>query len=254
MNPSDRRLRIPSEKPVLTQVLIISFVILYAFAAFAPQISVFLYEKFPIAKLPIISGQWWRLITGAFLHDPTSPVHVALNSFSLFSIGMDIESFFGRLRFAAIYIVSLLGGSIASFIFMPLYGAGSEGVGASGAVFGVFGALTVFYALNRNLFGRFGKLNFRLAIILLIANLGIGYGLTTSGIAPIDNSAHIGGLISGAAVGFLLCPRYTLGAWRNPVTREVENVNTGRLSWVAVGLAALIVIGIFVDAQIYFHQ
>jgi rhomboid protease GluP len=247
----DRLLHIPSEKPILTRVLIASFVIIYLIASFSDQIAQFIYRWGPIERFPILNGQWWRLVTGTFLHDPTSPLHVAVNSFSLFMVGSDIEAFFGKVRYAAIYLVAMLGGSVASFIFQPPF---SQGVGASGAIYGVFGALIVYYALNRSLFGRFGTLNFRLAIIFLIGNLLLGYGLNLTDIAAIGNEAHIGGLLAGAAVGFVLCPRYILGRWRNPVVREAEDINTGPLPWVATALVALIIIAVFVVGILYFRS
>lgn len=252
-------MRLPSEKPVLTQALIASFVLIYLLVAISPQLLEFFYTQGSIEKLGITQGEWWRLITGTFLHDPSSPLHVALNSFSLFMVGMDVEAFFGRKRYAFIYLVAALGGSVASFIFMPYFtpisptqSVLSSSVGASGAVFGVFGALTVFYALNRHVFGRFGTVNFRIIIAVLVGNLLFGILVGASSMVRVDNWGHIGGLVAGAAVGFILCPRYKLGEWRNPLVREIENTNKSPLAWVSAGIIALVVLAIFVDGLIYF--
>src|SRR6185312_3579006 len=127
----------------------------------------------------------------------------------------------------------------------PVYG-----FGASGAVFGLIGALGVFYGLNRSLFGRRGNLQFWNIIVVIVLNLGLGL----SGIFPIDNSAHIGGLIAGAAVGFVLCPRYSMGEWLNPLVRLVVNGNKGRLSWLAAALIGLDVVMFFVVVFLMFKQ
>jgi rhomboid protease GluP len=169
---------------------------------------------------------------------------------------MDLESFFGRRRFGAIYLVSALGGSVASFAFtLPvLVPEGALvyplGFGASGAVFGLIGALGVFYGLNRSLFGRRGNLQFWNIVVVIVLNLGLGL----SGIFPIDNSAHIGGLIAGAAVGFVLCPRYAMGGWLNPLVRLVVDGNKGRLSWLAAVLIGLDVVMFFVVVFLMFKQ
>jgi membrane associated rhomboid family serine protease len=153
-----------------------------------------------------------------------------------------LEAFFGRTRFLAIYAISGLAGSVASFYFLSYNAAG---VGASGAIFGVFGALAVYYGLNRRLFGRFGLVNFRVIIGVLVLNLVLDYALNTSGLVLIDSSAHIGGLLAGAAAGFFLAPRYQPSEWRNPLVREIRNINRDRLPWVATLLLGLSVVAAF---------
>jgi rhomboid protease GluP len=169
---------------------------------------------------------------------------------------MDLEAFFGRQRFAATYIISALGGSVASFAFTPSLvfqnGELSQvyGFGASGAIFGLIGALGVFYGLNRSLFGRRGNFQFWNIIVVIVLNIGLGL----SGILPVDNSAHIGGLIAGTAIGFVLCPRYRLGEWINPLVRRIVNTNKSRLSWLGAGLIALDVILLFLVVLLLYKQ
>jgi rhomboid protease GluP len=237
-------MHIATQRPLFTYILLAAIVIIYIPMALSPQLNELFLQYGALVKAPIIAGEWWRLITAAFLHG--SLLHIALNGYALYLIGREVESFFGRTRFAAIYAIALLAGSVASFIFLPYY---ALGVGASGAIFGLIGALAVYFGLNRTLFGRLGQAQFWNILVVILLNIGIGF----SGFFPIDNSAHLGGLVVGAAVGFVLCPRYRLGPWRNPLVREVENTNTGPLPWVATGLIALIVVTTFVVALLYFR-
>jgi hypothetical protein len=96
----------------------------------------------------------------------------------------------------------------------------------------------VYFGLNRGLFGRIGQAQFWNIVLVIVLNLGLGF----SGIFPIDNSAHIGGLIAGAAVGFVLCPRYKSGDWVAANVRAVVNVNKGLLPWLGATLIALDVV------------
>jgi len=127
----------------------------------------------------------WTMVTSLFLHG--SIPHIALNMFSLYIFGSILERSLGRLRFAALYLVSGFGGSVAVLLLAP----GIAVVGASGAVFGLLGA---FFVIQRKLGGN----NLQL-IILIVLNLVIGFvpGLN------IAWQAHLGGLAVGAAVAFV---------------------------------------------------
>jgi rhomboid protease GluP len=228
-------LRIPLEKPFLTQAILITLVAIFVPMFLSQQTyrGVFLWG----AKInrEIYDGEWWRLITATFLHAQT-PIHIFFNGYALYMIGMDLEAFAGRWRFVAIYFISGLAGSVASLAFSRY-----DGVGASGAIFGLIGALGVYFGLHRRLFGRLGQAQFRNIIAVIALNVGLGF----SGIFPIDNAAHIGGLVAGAALGYVLCPRYALGAWRLPNVRDIQNTNRSVLVWVATALIALDVIFAF---------
>lgn len=130
----------------------------------------------------IMSGEYWRLITPIFLHGGL--MHIAFNSYSLYNLGPTVEKVFGRLKYLFIYLASGILGNVASFIFSP-----NPSVGASGAIFGLFGALIYMGQKRKILFtGSFGSG----ILITLVFNLG--YGFSNSG---IDNFAHIGGLVGG---------------------------------------------------------
>jgi rhomboid protease GluP len=235
----DRWMRLPTARPRLTYVLLASIVLIFVPMLVSPQVNDSFLQYGALMKQRVLAGEWWRLITATFLHGGL--LHIGLNGYALYMIGMEVEGFFGRARFAVIYALSALAGSVASFIFIPTY---AYGVGASGAIFGLIGALAVYFGINRAVFGKLGQAQFWNILFVILLNIGIGF----SGIFPIDNSAHIGGLLVGAAVGFVLCPRYRFGPWRNPLVREIENTNTGSLPWIATALITLTIISVFLAA------
>lgn len=252
MAPPERWLRLPSVRPRITFVLLGILIILWLPMVLSPQIARFMVNNFALIKGPMIDGEWWRLVTATFLHSPEIILHIAFNGYALFMIGMDLESLFGRARFVAIYAVSALGGSVASFAFSPALVNGQQvtGVGASGAIFGLIGALAVYFGLHRALFGKMGQAQFWNILFVIGLNIFIGF----SGFFPIDNSAHIGGLLAGALTGFILCPRYNLGSWLNPLVRRVEDINTGPLIWAATAMIGVSIIACYVIALVLFRQ
>mgnify|MGYP002654224753 FL=1 len=137
----------------------------------------------PLADLQY-SGQWYRLVTVALMHDQTSdlPYHLAFNMLALHSLGTQIESILGRSKFLVIFFISLLAGSITSAYFLPFNG---YSIGVSGAVFGLFGAILI-------LGKRYGA-DMKSTLITVGLNLAIGFT-----IPGIDWRAHVGGLIGGA--------------------------------------------------------
>ncbi|WP_376797653.1 rhomboid family intramembrane serine protease [Thermogemmatispora sp.] len=140
-------------------------------------------------------GDYWRILTAMFLH--ANILHIFLNMLSLFLIGSATELFYGKLRYLVIYLASGIVGGLATYFLMP---ATVLSVGASGAIFGVFGALGAFYITNRRALGPFGQG----AIINWLFWLGLNLAL---GFAPGSNIAvsdHIGGLITGLILGLLL--------------------------------------------------
>ena len=94
----------------------------------------------------IVAGQWWRLVTPAFLHG--SLIHLAVNCASLNNLAPVIEATAGKGRFAAIYLAAAVAGNVASF-----YGSSSPSLGASGAIFGVGGAMATYFYRNRRVLG-----------------------------------------------------------------------------------------------------
>ncbi len=139
-------------------------------------------------------GQWWRTLTSAFLH--IGIVHLALNMWCLWSLGGLAEAIFRRTNFLIIYVLCALGGAVASLAWHPQV----VGAGASGAVFGVAGALIAAFYFGHLPIPR-AMLKNDLTSLLVFAAYNLAYGA----IHPhIDNAAHLGGLATGLILGALL--------------------------------------------------
>lgn len=131
-------------------------------------------------------GEWWRLLTAAFLHGGL--LHIGFNMYVLWVIGPQLESLLGHARYLILYLMAALGGSVASFIFGPF---NTLSVGASGAIFGLMAALIVA--------GRRLRADVTQIVVLLLINVVIGF------LAPgVDWRAHLGGAVVGAAVAAVM--------------------------------------------------
>ena len=169
-------------------------------------------------------GEWWRLGTAMFLH--FGLVHLAINMWALWDAGRLVERLYGSMRFAAIYFASGLTGNLLSLV---VQGDRAVSGGASGAIFGVYGALLVcLYFERRQVHPVEFRWLFGGAAVFSMATLGLGL------IIPgIDNSAHVGGLISGALTGAVLV---------RPFSAESPKIGRGR--WLAAGAYVLAVLGL----------
>lgn len=134
----------------------------------------------------VAEGQWYRLLTSMFLHD--GPVHLMFNMLSLWWIGGPLEQALGRARYLALYFVSGLAGSALTYLLSP---PNSLSLGASGAIFGLFGATAV---LLRRL-----RYDMRPVVALLVVNLIITFAWPN-----IAWQAHIGGLVAGVIIGYAM--------------------------------------------------
>lgn len=150
--------------------------------------------------LMIEDGQLWRLFSSMFLHANNG--HILFNSLALYSLGREIERIYGSGRFLSLYLLSGLAGGILSF---AIRGGEEFSVGASGAIFGIAGVNLAFYYFYRERLGKFGKDQFQSMLRLVGINLVIGFVYIS-----INNWAHIGGLIGGAILGYLMLPYYTV--------------------------------------------
>lgn len=179
----------------------------FAYAFMAIQIIVFFFLemnggstntetliKFGAKYNPLIlDGEWWRFITPIFLH--IGILHLVMNTLALYYLGIAVEKMFGRTRFLWIYLFSGFTGTLASFVF-----TGNLSAGASGAIFGCFGALLYLGVVYPQVFFRTMGIN----VIMLIA-INLVFGFSVPG---IDNAGHIGGLIGGFfATGIVHFPR-----------------------------------------------
>jgi membrane associated rhomboid family serine protease len=135
------------------------------------------------------NGQYYRLLTVALVHGGW--VHLICNMLALFSIGTPIENFYGKNKYVFILLTSLIAGSLASYLFNPL---NTYAVGASGMIFGLFGALAVT--------GKRMGANLKEASTLIVVNLAIPFL-----IPGIDWKAHLGGLIGGGLAALAIKPK-----------------------------------------------
>ena len=149
----------------------------------------------------VLQGQYWRLFTAMFLH--LNIIHIGFNMLSLFFVGRGVEVFYGKWRYLVLYLLSGLAGGV---LFLFTSGPTGAAVGASGAIFGIFGALGVFYIVNRKSLGAYGR--GAIGNWLFWIGLNLVFGLTNSDIAL---TAHIGGLVAGMLLAFLLVPRLGTG-------------------------------------------
>lgn len=141
--------------------------------------------------------EYYRLITSPFLHFGIQ--HLLNNMVMLGALGYQLENEIGRIKFLLIYFISGIGGNLCSLYWNVSHGEQIISAGASGAIFGLMGALLYIVAVNR---GRLGRLSGR-GMLIMVA-LSLYFGLTSSG---VDNSAHVGGLICGILITVLLYRR-----------------------------------------------
>ena len=147
----------------------------------------------------ILRGQYWRFITPIFLH--ANLLHVSLNMLNFVVLGVFLERLVGHLRFLLVYLVTGVISIIASFYFIPQ----EISVGASGAIFGLVGAYSIFVLTHRRAFRRGGIPALLWLVFVIVGNLSIGFFVPN-----VDNYAHLGGLLSGCVLGWWFTPLYTL--------------------------------------------
>ena len=198
-----RENKIVNKNNIVTMSIIAINIILYIITAimskniFDINAYVLLYMGGNYGAL-VSHGQVWRLLTCAFLHGGI--IHIFCNMYALYALGPQIEILFGRVKYIIIYLLSAIGGSLLSYKFSP----SSLSIGASGAIFGLFGAMVVFVLKYKD---RIPKKVLNNLFGVIILNLLIGFNLQ-----GIDNFAHIGGLLVGALVAFLFLMKKTRNA------------------------------------------
>jgi len=177
-----------------TVVLIAVTVIVSLVASYGGPAGDELLDLLALNKHAVAAGEVWRLWTVTLVHGGF--LHLAANMWALWIVGPFVEQLYGRWRFLAFYLVFALGGSLASFWANPV-----TAVGASGAVFGLFGLLLAVERIHRPVVNRNTRQFMSQIGPLIVINLVFGF------VFPgIDNMAHIGGLVSGLWLGFLFVP------------------------------------------------
>jgi membrane associated rhomboid family serine protease len=180
-------------RPLATYTLIVACVVLWL----GQQVSPSLTDKLEFAPYAA-SHRPWTFLTAAFLHSPSSVLHIASNMYALWICGQALEPMLGRARYVALYVISALGGSVGYLLLaQPELYAGHQTawwtptVGASGAVFGLFAALVVLYR----------KMGLSTAPIFVLIGINAVLSFTVHGIAW---QAHLGGLVTGAIASAVL--------------------------------------------------
>lgn len=183
----------------------------------------------------IATGEYWRLFTAMFLH--ANLIHLFFNCFALFIFGRLVEGVYGNSRFTIIYLLAGLSGGVLSYMFNRT----AIAVGASGAIFGILGALAAYFVVHRNTLGEMGRRN--LTGLATVAAINLAIGLL---IPNIDNWAHFGGLVGGFVMGLALAPRYLYELIDTPfgVARRVVARLPLRARWLAVPAFAVLLAGL----------
>lgn len=222
---------------VLLLINLVMFVVAQVLATSYGSYQDAMYALGALWRPAIDAGQWWRLITPVVLHWDIP--HLLFNSLALYWLGSDAEAIYGTRRFLAVYWLAGLGGSVATYIFSP----GALSAGASGAIFGLFGALGVWALTSRSIIGREATRTQLIQIGTMLAfNLFYGFAVPN-----IGNAAHIGGLITGAVASFALAPRYeivTQGGMRGVGRRD-----TTAISWIGAVVVLVVIVGLFLLAR-----
>jgi rhomboid protease GluP len=176
--------------------------------------------RFGALIAPVPPGQWWRLVTAMFVH--IGPLHLLFNMFALTIFGGTIELRYGKARFLALYLGSGVLGSAASLAFSHA----RISAGASGAVFGIFGAWIALALTHRSHPAMRGQLR----SLLFLVGFNLYIGATTPG---VDNGAHVGGLVGGMIIAGLI--------EASAKVRGAARVATAVAGYVVVAIAAYLV-------------
>ena len=216
--------------PYATYVLIAANVLVFAITAvqsrslLSNERNSALFLDWVLWPLGIANGEYVRIVGSGFLH--FGIIHIAVNMLALYVIGRDAETVLGWARYAAVYAVSLLGGAAAVLVFQDVR---SVTAGASGAIFGLFGAMAVIL------------IRLRQSPVPVLAMIALNVVISVS-IPGISFWGHFGGLVAGAiaTAGLLFLP-----AWLKRAGMTVTDTNARAIGWVSVG-----VVGVFAIATI----
>lgn len=192
------RITLPTVQPILTySILAVLFLIFSYYSAMTVFEQNQFWSKWAKVNEKIYEGEYYRLFTAMFLH--LDLAHLLFNSWALYLFGRDVEGLFGHLRFAIIYVLGGLAGSVASLLYTD-----APSLGASGAIFAIFSAMGVYLYQHRHLYGQFA--NMRLMQMVALGVVNIIFGLMPG--TRIDNAAHIGGALGGFILAWFICPEF----------------------------------------------
>ncbi len=224
-------------QPVVTYAIIgvtvaVSLFTLYAGGRTGDQLlNLLLLDKHAVQQ-----GEYWRLLTVTLVHGGL--LHLLFNMYALWIVGPLAEALYGRATYLVIYLLAALGGSIGSYLFLE-----NPSVGASGAIFGLFGLIFTATYFHKPALVRQARAVTTQIGFLIVLNLVLGFGIGGfAGLGTIDNFAHVGGLLVGGWLGFLIAP---LGAatlasfWQPAPGRE----GTPNRSAAAVRVGGIVLLG-----------
>jgi membrane associated rhomboid family serine protease len=205
--------------PVVTYALIALNIAMFIAQTASDEVQ----RSFTLWPPAVADGEFARLVTSAFLHYGVT--HLLFNMWALYVVGPPLELQLGRLRYGALYALSALGGSVLVYLISPLSTATA---GASGAIFGLFGAI---FVVSRRL-----KLDVRWVVGLIVINAVITFAMPS-----ISWQGHVGGLVTGAAVAaaYAYAPREHRNLIQGSVTAAVLALFVGLIWWRTNDLLAM---------------
>lgn len=189
----------PLVTPVLIAINVVAFLVTAVQAGSALDVSRSrVFVDGALLPAAVASGEYWRVLTSGFLHG--SLIHIAANMISLYFLGGPLERLMGRVRFLALYLVSMLGSAVSVMLFSAPV---SLTIGASGAIYGLLGALVVAYKRMRA--------DLRSLIVVVALNFWITFQFP-----GISWQGHLGGLVVGAIIGAAMVypPARTRAMWQ----------------------------------------
>lgn len=220
-------------RPLVTYGLIAANVLAYLWSAQAAgslmdNHASRAFVKLALSPLTLLDDRWYAVFTSGFLH--FGPIHLAVNMYCLYALGVTAERVLGRARFGAVYAVSLLAGSAA----VLWLGIDALSAGASGAVFGLMGSVLVLVL----------RMKMSPTSLLVVIGVNLVVSITVPGISLW---AHVGGLVAGAltTAGIVYLPMLLPPARRSAAT-------VSRLGWASVAAVAVIVVGVIAARFVLF--
>lgn len=220
------RTRLSEGKPYVTYTLIGINILVFLLCAvqggFGDPGAATIFSSGDLLKSDVAAGEYWRLLTSGFLH--FSVMHVAVNMLSLYILGRDLELALGMARYLAVYLIALLGGSAAVMLFEN---DRALTAGASGAIYGLMGAMLVIIL----------KARVSPVPVLLIIGFNVVLSFSLPGISVLG---HLGGLAFGSAAtaAVVYLPGLVL-----PEGRRTPQA-TGRVGWIALGVLFVVALGL----------
>jgi membrane associated rhomboid family serine protease len=231
--------------PIPLTYLIIGLTVIVSLTASTPDGQALL-QALWLDKAAVAAGEWWRLVTVTLVHAPIdiNPLHLVFNMYALYLVGPIVERIYGWKLFGLMYLLCAVAGSVGSFLFGGL----EPSVGASGAIFGLFGIVLAATRIHDPLLDRRGRALVGQIGTLIVINLVFGF--TVSGVGGnIDNAAHVGGLLAGLWLGFVLVPgnvRTVRDLWTLPASASGAGAERTADRWTVLAVRILAVVALVV--------